>query len=206
MVPLKDYETFLEAARIVSTSHPRVRFSIIGGPEPISEQTEYFRRICRLAGVPPLAGRVDFHGRVENVAPLLSTFDVFVCSSLTESFGNVLIEAMALAKPVVATAVDAVPEIVLEGEVGFLVPPRNPEAMAEKICFLLGNKPLRQALGRRAQEYALEKYDSHRLASRWQDLYKRALQEENLRKDPQLCVTSSRSSCGQTDPASASRI
>jgi len=181
IVPLKDYETFLKAARIVATTHPTARFSIIGGPEPISEQTGYFRRIRCLAEAPPLAGRVDFHGRVENVARLLSTFDVFVCSSLTESFGIAVIEAMALAKPVVATAVDAVPEIVSEGEVGFLVPARNAEAMAEKISCLLDNAPLRAAMGRKAQEFAREKYDSQRLAARWQQLYERALQLENLR-------------------------
>jgi glycosyltransferase involved in cell wall biosynthesis len=180
MVPLKDYETFLEAARIVATSHPHVRFSIIGGPEPVYEQTEYFRRIRCLAKAPPLAGRVDFHGRLGDVAPLLSSFDIFVCSSLTESFGNVVIEAMALAKPVVATAVDAVPEIVLEGEVGFLVPSRNPQAMAERVSRLLDNKLLREEMGRKAQKYALERYDSQRLASRWHEVYRLALQLENL--------------------------
>jgi glycosyltransferase involved in cell wall biosynthesis len=187
MTPLKDFETFLEAARIVARSHPSARFSIIGGPEPDSEPTQrYYQRIRQSAAAPPLAGRVDFHGRVENVSHLLATFDVFVCSSLTESFGIAIIEAMALAKPVVATVVDAVPEIVSEGEFGFLVPARNAQAMAEKISCLLDNAPLREAMGRKAQESAREKYDSQRLAARWEDLYERALQAENPRPHPQL--------------------
>jgi len=179
MSPLKDYETFLEAASIVAHSHPRACFSIVGGPEPDSDETaDYDRRLRQLAAAPPLAGRVDFHGRMENVAPILETFDVFVSSSLTESFGIAIIEAMALAKPIVATAVDAVLEIVLQGETGYLVPARNAEAMADRISRLLDNASLRAEMGRKAREHVREKYASHRLAARWQDLYERALRCE----------------------------
>lgn len=98
-----------------------------------------------------------FSGFRSDVYELLYQFDIFVLSSLWEGFGLVLLEAMAAGKAIVATNVGPIPEVVKDGETGFLVPPGNSAAMAEKIVFLLKNRERALEMGdagkRRATQY-----------------------------------------------------
>ena len=68
-------------------------------------------------------------------------------SSVTEGLGTSLLDAMACARPVVATSVGGIPEVVVDGETGFLVPPRDPEALAAAIVRLLADRGLREKMG-----------------------------------------------------------
>ena len=86
----------------------------------------------------------------------MNAADVLVLPSLSEGRPNVVLEAMACEVPVVATAVGGTPELVKDGEVGFLVPPKDPAAIAEKILLLLGDKGLRERLGRNGRRFILE--------------------------------------------------
>ena len=74
-------------------------------------------------------------------------FDVFVMSSVTEGLGTSLLDAMACARPVVATSVGGIPEVVVDGETGLLVPPRDPEALAAAIARLISDRGLREKMG-----------------------------------------------------------
>ena len=74
-------------------------------------------------------------------------FDVFVMSSVTEGLGTSLLDAMACARPVVATSVGGIPEVVVDGETGLLVPPRDPEALGAAIARLISDRGLREKMG-----------------------------------------------------------
>src|SRR5205085_2273353 len=110
--------------------------------------------------------------------PVLKTFDILVCTSHLETFGRVLIEAMALCKPVVATAVGGIPEVVTDGEVGYLVAPGDAAAMAEKLSRLIEDHELRAELGRKGYERILQRYDIRTLTRRWEQIYDGLLKTE----------------------------
>ncbi|MDY7042159.1 MAG: glycosyltransferase, partial [Chloroflexota bacterium] len=88
-----------------------------------------------------LEGSVIFAGRREDVPRIMAALDVMTLPSLWEGFGLVLLEAMAVARPIVASRVSAIPEIVADGETGLLVPPRDAEALAAALIELLRDRP-----------------------------------------------------------------
>jgi glycosyltransferase involved in cell wall biosynthesis len=88
-----------------------------------------------------------------------------------------VLEAMAAGKPVIATAVGGVPELVEDGVTGVLVPPRNPEALARGILRLAKDADLRRRMGKAAQERALERFDISRTAREYEALYLNLLEK-----------------------------
>ena len=88
-----------------------------------------------------------FLGRRSDVAELIALSDVVVLPTLSESFGLVVVEAMSLGKPVVATTVGGIPEILVDGETGLLVPPATIEPLADAVCRVLSDPALGQWLG-----------------------------------------------------------
>jgi glycosyltransferase involved in cell wall biosynthesis len=97
--------------------------------------------------------------------------DIFVLPSLRESFPIVNLEAMASGLPVVASAVGGVPEAVVDGETGFLVPANDPESIAEKVSLLVTDDKLRRRMGRKARETAEEYYSIEAVATKILALY-----------------------------------
>lgn len=96
--------------------------------------------------------KVIFAGFCHNIPVILSIMDIVVIPSLTEGSPLALLEAMAMEKPIVATNVGGIKEILIDGETGLLVPSKNPEALAEKIFFLFNNPNQAIYLGRKAKE------------------------------------------------------
>ncbi len=95
-----------------------------------------------------LKNYVKLIGFYEDIFPLLKVSDVFVLPSLFEGMPNVVMEAMSLGKPVVATDVNGVRELMVDGETGFIVPPKNHQAIYEKLSLLLSNKNLCEKMGK----------------------------------------------------------
>ncbi|NNF26335.1 MAG: glycosyltransferase [Gemmatimonadetes bacterium] len=94
-----------------------------------------------------LGGRVHFAGRLPNLPNLHHLFDVSVLCSLTEAFPNSLLEAMAAGKPVVASDVGGIPDAIEDGVVGYLVPPGDEQALADRLVTLLADPLLRATMG-----------------------------------------------------------
>jgi len=94
-----------------------------------------------------VAEHVRFEGFCEDVPRLLGELDLLVLPSLWEGFGLVLLEAMAAGRPVVASAVGPIPEVVADGETGLLVPPEDPAALADAIVRVLLDADLAARLG-----------------------------------------------------------
>jgi glycosyltransferase involved in cell wall biosynthesis len=103
--------------------------------------------------------------------PFLAAADLVVVPSLNEGMGRVLVEAMALGRPVVATRVGGIPAVVVEGETGSLVPPDDPPALARAVSDLLKNPGLRERMGAAGRQRA-EQFSLAVMESRLLDLYR----------------------------------
>lgn len=137
--PEKGQGIFLKAMRKVVQDCPDVKALLIGdGPD----QAE-LERYCRENG---LRDWVVFTGYRENIADYYRILDLLVLPSFTEGLPNTVLEAMSFGIPVLATSVGGVPEII-EKDNGVLVPPDDPEALAERMIELLQNESLRKAIG-----------------------------------------------------------
>jgi len=118
-------------------------------------------------GVPFVAGR-------DALAWHYAAADVFLHSALEETWGLVITEAMACGRPVVATGVGGIPDQVVDGETGFLVPPQSPERFADAIERLLDDAALRARMGDAAARRAHDNFTVDRVAARYEDFYARA--------------------------------
>ena len=141
----KDHETFLAAARLLAVEAPTARFLVVGGG---ARQAALEALAARLG----LRDRVVFTGPRDDVPALLRVMDVFVLSSYTVECAPIaLLEAMALERAAVCTRVGGLPDIVVEGFTGFLVPPRDPAALAGRLAELIADPDRRRALGSAAR-------------------------------------------------------
>lgn len=141
LVPEKDHDTLIQAFRLVALAHPEAELWLVGdGPRQAAVQ-----RLVQ-ESLPP--GQVRFLPGQPDLRPWLHQASLFVLSSLTEAMPNVILEAMATGLPVVATRVGGLPEVVVSGETGWLVPPRDIPALAAALDSLLGDPAARQAFGR----------------------------------------------------------
>jgi glycosyltransferase involved in cell wall biosynthesis len=129
-----------------------------------------------------LKSAVRFVGYQPDVRDWLALADLSVLPSFYEGLPLAAVESLAMEKPVVATAVDGTPEVVLDGKSGFVVPPGDPARLAEAICRLLGDPELRQRMGRVGRQWTLECLSQERLLQETTAFYLRAW--EHCRRAP----------------------
>ena len=158
--PLKGYEDLVHAMPEIIRDIPSARFVIVG--EAIyPAYSDYKRHIIELVELLGLTGRVVFAGYRDDLPVVLSTLDIFVLPSWSEGFGRANLEAMAAGLPIVSTNVGGIPEVVVDGESGILVPPHDPTALAEAIIRLAEDKNLRKKIGEagriRAEDFSIHK-------------------------------------------------
>jgi L-malate glycosyltransferase len=162
--PVKDQGMLLRAFERVGGELPEARLVLVGDGSVRGDLEEQARR-------PGLAGRVIFLGRRADVAALLPLFDVFVLSSTSEGLPLTVLEAMAAGLPCVSTSVGAVPEAVVEGQTGLLVPTGDSDRMAAALIRLLRDPGLRRQLGGAGQRRARAEFDLKSMTRRYEDLY-----------------------------------
>jgi glycosyltransferase involved in cell wall biosynthesis len=123
-----------------------------------------------------MADRVHFLGRVapDTMSSLMRGCKLFVLGSRQESFGIVLLEAMAAGKAVIATGVGGIPELVAHDQTGLLVPPENPSALAEAIDRLMADDQLRQQLGDSSRQAVREQFSWSRQGAQYEAIYQNA--------------------------------
>jgi glycosyltransferase involved in cell wall biosynthesis len=119
--------------------------------------------------------RVRFPGRVGDVAALLRQAELFVHPARWEGFGLALLEAMLCAKPIVASRVSSIPELVADGGTGILVPPDDPAALATALGILLQDRAQAVAMGAEGLVRAQQRFSVARMAERTAEVYRRAL-------------------------------
>jgi glycosyltransferase involved in cell wall biosynthesis len=143
------------------------------GDETLGEKQEYARELQELTTKLGLEERIHFRGFYENVAHGYAAMDCFVLSSLSETYGMVTIEAMAAGVPVIGTDSAGTPDILTSGRTGLLVPPRDPQALANALTKLMSNPELRAQLAAAAQKDAFERFSHHLQCSRIEELIER---------------------------------
>ncbi len=164
----------LEAARLLSQEIPGIQFLIIGGGPWKDRLLEQKNRLG-------LEKVVHFLGERKDIPQLLSLIDVVVLPSLWEGLPYSLLEAGSAGKPIVATDVDGVKEIITDGKTGILVPPKSPGKLAEALRQLIENKNLANRLGAALKEDIQKRYSLLSMVEEIQNLYLRLFREKNTR-------------------------
>jgi D-inositol-3-phosphate glycosyltransferase len=158
--PKKGQEEFLRSLPKVREQVRNVCYVIAG--EETKGEKGFRDHLVNLSNELGIGDSVRFLPFTRDVSEFLAAIDIFVLPSYSETFGLVLIEAMAMEKPVVATNTGGVPEIVEDHRDGLLIPPRDEKALGEAIILLLEDSSLRASLAKRAREHVLERFDSSR--------------------------------------------
>lgn len=170
----KGHDVFVEAAIRVLTRGYATRFFVIGDtvfPEDAWRIDELRRRV-KEAG---FDDRIRFVGYRRDIPQIMRDLDVLVLSSDAEPCGRVLFEAMASGTAVAATNTGGTPEIVRDGMEGILIPPRNPEALADAIGVLIDDPRLREELGRNGVARVLQEFAVDRYVARTLEVYEQAV-------------------------------
>jgi L-malate glycosyltransferase len=175
--PVKRVLDVLQVFHEVHRRLPATRLLMVGdGPDrPIAEQ------YCRDHG---FCGAVTFIGNLPLVEEVLIGADLFLFTSESESFGLAVLEAMAAGVPVVATAAGGIPEVVVDGESGFLRPVGDVAGMADAAAALLADEPRRQRMAEAARRRAVEHFAEIEMVGRYRALYERVLAAPQERPAP----------------------
>jgi glycosyltransferase involved in cell wall biosynthesis len=168
LVPIKAHEDFFQAALDVRAELPNTCFLVVGDGARRAE-------LDALVGRLNLSDNVRFLGWRRDMPRIYADLDVVALASRNEGSPVSLIEALAAARPVVATAVGGVPEVVVDGETGLTVPPDRPRALAASIVRLLREPELGERFGAAGRRHVYPRYDASRLVDDMRKLYLREL-------------------------------
>lgn len=167
----KDPFTWLRTAAAVARTHDKVRFVWVNGGELLAASK-------RLAQTLDLGERMTFLPYVPNASRLMVGFDVLMLSSRFEGLSYVVLEAMGLGKPVVATDVLGTRDVIEHGKNGLLAPPGEPQALAARLRAVLDQPDRGAALGARARATIAARFTKERMVTRTRALYEQLLQCE----------------------------
>jgi glycosyltransferase involved in cell wall biosynthesis len=147
MTPGKGYEEFLRAVGSLKNKMSiKIKYLLIGSASYSEE--DYEKHLRTLAHELDIESDVIFTGFIDNIPEIFSVLDIFVFPSHEESFGFMLLEAMAMELPVIASNNAGIPDIVIPDETGILIPPKDISALADSVQFLSQDKGLRNKLGK----------------------------------------------------------
>lgn len=169
--PHKGHETLVAAAAQLVDLVPGAVVVSAGG-EKFPGDLDRVQDLAKAAGV---SEQMRFLGRVENARPLLAAADVVVNPADVEGLPLVLLEALALSRPVIATAVGGVPSLVIDGETGRLVAPGDPAGLAAAIAEVLANREQGLRWGKAGAELVNSEYGVAKMIRSFEDIYRRVL-------------------------------
>jgi glycosyltransferase involved in cell wall biosynthesis len=175
----KDYPNMLRGYVQVREQFPDVMLLLVGRGS-LQAEAEALAQSLGITGV-------RFLGMRHDIAELMSAADGYVMSSSTEGMPIVLLEAASSGLPIVATSVGGTPEVVSEGESGFLVPPRDSGALAAAMLRLMRLPEVeRRAMGERGHDHVRSRYGLGVMVERWEHLYREVLAENRPTLAPTL--------------------
>ncbi len=161
---VKDYTTLARAFALLARGSPLPRLALIGDG---SERSA----LERFLGDEDLTSRCELAGARDDVPAAMRRFNVFVLPSLAEGISNTILEAMASGLPVIATAVGGNEELVVDGETGYLVPPGDPVAIAQRLRHYLEHPDVAARHGLAARERVLREFSLERMVAGYRRLY-----------------------------------
>jgi colanic acid/amylovoran biosynthesis glycosyltransferase len=171
MVPEKDHETLIRAFRLVLQDHPYAQLWLVGDGPLKPAMVKLVQQTLPGSQVRFLPGRADLR-------PLLEQAALFALSSRHEAFPNVVLEAMAMGLPVVATRVGGLPDLVTPGETGWLVPAGNAPALAGAMSQMLGDPETRQSFSRAARERVERDFTLATMVRRHEEVFAKLLKRQ----------------------------
>lgn len=174
--PIKGHLYFIKAMAKVARIHPKVKIWIVGdSPSSKDAYKDQLRLLTKRLG---LEDCTDFLGTQKDVPSILEHLNCLVLATTTqEAFGRVIVEAQACGVPVVATAVGGVIDIIENNKTGLIVPPADPQAMAEAIIKIINDKELVLKLAQEAYKKVEEKYGVELMVKKTIEVYKEACEK-----------------------------
>jgi glycosyltransferase involved in cell wall biosynthesis len=170
VAPQKDFSTLARAAVRILQVEPDARF-LIAGDYASRENNEHYRQVCADLDGRGIAGSFIFTGYRSDVARLINALDVFVLSTHCEGLPLVLLEAMARGTPVVATAVDGIPEVVRDNETGLLFPHEDAETFARHVTALLNDRARARRIAEAGRRLVAASFSSAQFADSMNTVY-----------------------------------
>lgn len=170
LFPYKGHRDLVAAARIVADGLPGVRFLLVGRDAGEEE------KVRALIGSLGLHRHVFLTGPRNDVPRILSSVDLVVHPSHEEGFSNVVLEAMTAGKAVVATAVGGIPEAVVHGETGLLVPPHDPARLGEALLTLLRDPERSRPMGEEGRRRVLDHFPISNMVAKTEEVYRELLE------------------------------
>jgi glycosyltransferase involved in cell wall biosynthesis len=167
--PVKGYQYFLEAAKEIIRELPRVKFLILGTVHPLYRK--YYEKMKGWAKKLEVGENLIFLKDPEDVPKVIASFDLFLLSSVRETLGRVIIEAMACGKPVVATRVGGIPEVVEEGITGYLVPPGDSRSLATAALKLFLDKEKASRMGKEGRRRVEKLFEINKIVEKVTRVY-----------------------------------
>ena len=164
----KDQLTLIKAFIILlnksDIKENKLKLTMIGDG-PLKNELVHFLEEANVSNL------IEMPGECNDIATHLRNFDVFVLPSLGEGISNTILEAMSSGLPVIATNVGGNPELVTEGETGFLVEPENPDMMADKIYLYIKDQEILNANGKNARHHAVNKFSMNKMVEKYVHVY-----------------------------------
>jgi glycosyltransferase involved in cell wall biosynthesis len=168
LVPIKGYKYLISAAKKIVEKIDKTAFVIVGDGYLKLELEKHAEALG-------IRKNIIFTGWRADSSDVLCLFDIFVLPSLNEGMGRVIIEAMALGKPVVASSVGGIIDLVRNGENGILVPPRDSDALGKALLQLIRNRELAEELGKNGKAMVYPKFDISVMLKKIDGLYESLL-------------------------------
>ena len=187
MVPRKGIDNVIRALPLLNTPGKKVRLMIVGGEA--GEPNDELHRLEALVSQLSLEDQVIFAGRKDRM--VLRCFydaaDVFVTTPWYEPFGITPLEAMACGTPVIGANVGGIKHTVVDGKTGFLVPPKQPGVLADRISLLANNQRLIEHMGKQALEHVHQHFTWEKVAEKMLDLYQELIgNEKDMQREAEL--------------------
>ncbi|MFH1287881.1 MAG: glycosyltransferase family 4 protein [bacterium] len=174
--PVKGHYHFFEAASRLKDILPSVKYVVVGQEENIK-----FEQLKKIAESFGLRRKVIFTGFYENVSEAIAGIDIGVIASIgSEAVSRVCLEMMACGKPVIASRVGSIPEMILDGETGLLYNPKDSNKLSEHIKMLVSNHGLMEKMGRNAYLSVMNKFSVDNLIKNTEEMYFEALSKKDF--------------------------
>ena len=163
--PSKRHSDFVKAAALIRVRNPDARFVMLGADYGLRERNSEPDRSERPSF------EISYRGERAAFAAVLAALDIYVCTSSSEGFSNVLLEAMACGKPVIATGVGGNPEAVIDGDTGFVVPVGIPHEIAAAAETLVHDPLRRREMGMRGRRRVEDNFSLQKMTRATEQLY-----------------------------------